>query len=279
MKRWLMIGLALLVVACAGIKIPPCLLDGTCPTPSPTPTPVCPDWFVWDPTGGPHGTSDCVPCGVAGPCPSPSPAASASSPSPSPASPTPPPVPSPSGSDACPAPFAIKLGFGQNPRPLNPGFANTAGITPLVSNTETNRAPCAHKGLSGPSDTCAASEGCADHVGAAYQVRYGQPQAVQSLVGGFQNDPIERTTDGCNKDDPSVVPCGYNLRFATGCQRETDHGPCVNYPDGRYKETGHMRVCVSLPNLPTWRCQEGEMDSDGKLSGFGQDNRSRDVPK
>lgn len=165
----------------------------------------------------------------------------------------------------------MKLGFGQNPRALNPGFANTASITPLVSNTEQNRQPCAHKGLSGPDDTCAADEGCADHVGAPYQVAYGQPQAFQSLAGGFQGDPVERTTDGCNRDDPGVVPCGYNLRFATG-------GP-DNYVAGRYKETGPMRICASLPNLPTWRCQTGNMDSDGKLSGFGQDNRSTDVPK
>lgn len=164
----------------------------------------------------------------------------------------------------------MKLGFGQNPRALNPGFANTASITPLVSNTESNRQPCAHKGLTGPQDTCAADEGCADHVGAPYQVTYGQPQAFQDGPG-FTGDSVERTTDGCNKDDPGVVPCGYNLRFATGGRE--------NYPGGRYKETGHMRICASLPSLPTWRCQSGEMDSDGRLQGFGTDSRSVDVPK
>lgn len=164
----------------------------------------------------------------------------------------------------------MKLGFGQNPRALNPGFANTASITPLVANTESNRQPCAYRGLTGPEDTCAPTEACADHVGAPYQVVYGQPQAFQDGPG-FRGDPVERTTDGCNKDDPSVVPCGYNLRFATGGRE--------NYPGGRYKEAGPMRICASLPNLPTWRCQTGTMGEDGKLDGFGQDNRSRDVPK
>jgi hypothetical protein len=260
------------------------------PKPTPTPTPACPEGQVWYEHGGPHQTSGCVPAPFPSPsasaAPSPTPVPSASpvptprpsptiqpsSPGPSPSS-SPTAAPAPGLTDACPAPFAVKLGFGQNPRGLNPGFANTGSITPLVSNTETNRQPCAYRGLTGPKDTCAASEGCADHVGSPYEVTYGQPSAVQSLAGGFQNDPIERSTDGCTVIVNGVphVPCGYNLKFATG--------GAENYVAGRYREAGHMRVCVTLPPLPTWRCQEGEMGADGKFSGFGQDNRSTDVPK
>jgi hypothetical protein len=67
------------------------------------------------------------------------------------------------------------------------------------------------------------------------------------------------------------VPCGYNLKFATGGAQ--------NYHGGRYKEAGPMRVCVSLPFLSTLRCQEGVMGEDGRMTGFGQDNSSKDVPK
>jgi hypothetical protein len=202
------------------------------------------------------------------PSPSVRPMPSTAPPSPSA---TPPASPSPGGlTDACPAPYAVKLGFGQNPRALNPGFANTASITPLVANTQANRQPCAYRGLTGPEDTCPADEGCADHVGAPYQVAYGQPQALQDGPG-FRGDPVERTTDGCNKDDPGVVPCGYNLRFATGGRE--------NYLGGRYNEAGPMRICASMPNLPTWRCQTGTMGDDGKLNGFGTDSHSTDVPK
>jgi len=143
----------------------------------------------------------------------------------------------------------------------------------MVSNTETNRQPCAYRGLTGPTDTCPVNEGCGDHVGSPYEVAYGQPEAFQSLAGGFTKDPVERSTDGCTVVIGGVphVPCGYNLKFSTAGSE--------NYSGGRYKEAGHMHICVSLPNLPTLRCQDGEMGADGKLEGFGTDSHSTDVPK
>jgi hypothetical protein len=81
---------------------------------------------------------------------------------------------------------------------------------------------------------------------------------------------VERATDGCNKNDPGIVPCGYNLTFATG-------SPAL-WANGRYKEAGPMEVCVSLPNLP-WRCQKGTMGEDGRMYGFGQNDSGYDKPK
>lgn len=141
----------------------------------------------------------------------------------------------------------------------------------MVSNTETNREPCAHKGLTGPADTCAVDEGCADHVGSPYEVKYGQPQAFQDGPG-FKGDPVERSTDGCTVivDGVPHVPCGYNLKFSTAGEQ--------NYPGGRYNEAGRMRICASLPGLP-WRCQDGIMSEAGKLEGFGTNDRGYDLPK
>jgi hypothetical protein len=138
----------------------------------------------------------------------------------------------------------------------------------------TDQAPraCAHKGIFAIGATCAADEHCADHVGSVYERLYGQPQAFQDGPG-FTGDPVERSTDGCTVVINGVphVPCGYNLKFATG-------GP-QNYPGGRYKEAGPMRICVSLPPLRTLRCQDGEMSGDGRLLGVGTNDRGYDLPK
>ena len=111
-KAWLLI-LALTLTAC-GIKIPPCLLDGTC-NPSPVPSPA------------------------ASPSPSPEPSAS---PVPVPsASPSAAPSPSPSP-DHCPQPADIKLGFRPDARKLALGYRNMADITPIDADGKASPVDC-----------------------------------------------------------------------------------------------------------------------------------------
>lgn len=109
--RLLALAVLLLAVACDGVKIPPCVLDGTClpspptssPTPPPSPVPTTPPVNVC-------ASRDACDCwvGVASgweyrPCPAPpppsppvpSPSATPPPPSPTPPPPTPPPSPAP----------------------------------------------------------------------------------------------------------------------------------------------------------------------------------------
>ena len=153
--------------------------------------------------------------------------------------------------DKCPPPIAVKLGWRQNPRKLEPnGYKNMGDVTPMVQGA------CAHKGDPSPTAECAADEGC----GPVYDARYGEPQAYQDGPG-FSHDSVERTSGSL----------GYVLNIATNSEEL--------WANGRYQQAGRMRVCVSFPNLTTWRCQDGEMGQDGKMSGFGQNNQGFDLPK
>lgn len=156
--------------------------------------------------------------------------------------PTPPPTPEPTPSPnaRCPRPDGIKLGFKQNPTKLARGYRNEADVTPT------------YQGV-------AIDPGCGDEL----ERLYGQPEAVQSLAGGFQDDPVERAS--------LASAHGCILRFTTNAEDR--------WENGRFIEAGKMTVKVTYPHLSFWRAQDVTMGTDGKITGSGDNSHSYDIPK
>lgn len=155
--------------------------------------------------------------------------------------PTPVPEPTPGPSDRCPKPDGIKLGFRQNPTKLKGlGYRNEADVTPTFQGK-------------------AIDPGC----GAELERLYGQPEAVQSLEGGFQDDPVERASLESSH--------GCILRFVSNSEDL--------WENGRYKEAGKMTVKVTYPHLSFWRAQDVVMGTDGKITGSGDNSHSYNIPK
>jgi len=138
----------------------------------------------------------------------------------------------------CVRPDGIKLGW-RDARKIQPGWRNTFNVTPTIG------------GVPAP-------EGC----GSFYYETYGEPQAFQSLVGGFQDDPVERA---------SGDSYGCILVLATNSEEL--------WKNGEYQEAGKMTIGVSYPWLRFWRCQDVVMGVDGKITGAGNNSQSYDRPK
>jgi hypothetical protein len=173
------------------------------------------------------------------PAPQPAPPTPPTPPAPPVEPPPVPPVPPVTPPNAqCAKPDGIKLGW-RDARKIQPGFRNQMNITPTIG------------GVPAP-------EAC----GAYYEQTYGQPEAEQSLVGGFQNDPVERA---------SGDSFGCILVFAS-------NSPDL-WKDGKYIEAGKMTVKVTYPWLPYWVAQDGVMGTDGKMTGFGTNQQSYQIPK
>jgi len=150
----------------------------------------------------------------------------------------PPPVDPPPPDPKCVRPDGIKLGW-RDQRKIQPGWRNTFNVTPTIG------------GVPAP-------EGC----GQFYFDTYGQPEAYQSLEGGFQKDDVERA---------SGDSFGCILVLATNSEEL--------WKDGRYTEAGKMTIAVSYPWLKFWRAQDCVMGEDGKITGAGNNTKSYDIPK
>lgn len=210
------------------------------PVPSPSPIPPSPE-----PTPTPEPTAPpTVP-----PTPEPTP-----SPSVEP-SPLPTPTPSPSTTPEPPVPeiSRLKLGFrgfvpkwdGKDGR----GARNTLSVTPLDKNGN----------VIGPE--------YARGIGCALIAVYGEFQRFQ-VVEGRRSD-LEK--QGAELDD-----CGheYILVDATNSDDNPEH-----WSGKTYLMTGRRTYCVSWPQLRQWRCQDGEMDSRGVVTGIGNDRGGYDLAK
>lgn len=210
--------------------------------PSPPP-PTCPAGQVLSPTGGPHGTPGCVPCGAERgsvlPCPG-----------------EPPPPPPTETGELCPTPTRVKLGWaGYGGNHLVRGIRNLWSFTPMVPSTGPGGS-CEWKrnkdtGLL-PAE-CEAHHSCAEV--------YGDPLAYQDGPG-FRGHPVERA---------SVSQ--YNLVIATNWPEL--------WTTGRYGQAGEHKLCATLEGGPLklrfpWRCQRGYIDEKGFAQagpdgGFGKD--------
>lgn len=113
-----------------------------------------------------------------------------------------------------------------------------------------------------------AREGC------ALVKAWGEFQRFQT-VGVFAKD-------GGNHEDvelqaaPLDDDCGhyYILVEATNSDDNPDH-----WSGKTYLPAGKRSYCVSYGYMKTWRCQDGQMDSRGVLTGFGENNRGYDLNK
>lgn len=140
----------------------------------------------------------------------------------------------------------MKLGFRSAAGKIR-GFRNTFDITP----TNQGRAI-------GPETGC----------GLVLIEKYGEFERFQTGDGFDGRHPVE--LQSYTEKDPIG---GYILVDATNSDIEE------NWNGKVYLKTGKRTYCVSYKHLSTWRCQDGEMDSTGKLVGFGINARGYDLPK
>lgn len=122
------------------------------------------------------------------------------------------------------------------------GFRNTFNVTPTY-----------HGVPQGPETGC----------GAAFIKKYGE-------FDRFQTSPLWDGRQGVEVQSDNA----YLLVEATNSDGDPTH-----WSGKTYLYTGARTFCVSWPHLPTYRCQDGNMDSTGRLVGFGEDNRGYDLPK
>lgn len=104
-------------------------------------------------------------------------------------------------------------------------------------------------------------EGCGEY----YFNTYGIVQAYQTGTG-FIKDPVDRV---------SGDSWGDILNLATNDDKHWSNGEA----GGTWLQAGPMTICVTYPWLTTWRCQNGSMDTAGKLNGIGTNAQGYDLAK
>jgi hypothetical protein len=133
----------------------------------------------------------------------------------------------------------VKIGFRASVK-KDIGYRNTFDLTPMFEGRPIRP-----------------ESGCGD----ALVARYGEFERFQSGAGIAGRDPVE-----LQSDNP------YILVEATNSDEE-------HWDHGHYTLTGKRTYCVSYRHLAHWRCQDGVMNDEGRLVGFGQNDRGYDLPK